>query len=140
VGVEEMQRMMARGDQGCETGAVVITHGPFTSLHGLVPSVVSPMVQSNTTAAVSSGSSIKSDRSALRKIAISATTPAATAETTAEINGTKIDQNLKGFLKGIPAASAAIPTPINRLNRRTNAASNRIDHLPRDVRGIDKTR
>ena len=98
------------------------------------------MVQSNTTAAVSSGSSIKSDRSALRKIAISATTPAATAETTAEINGTKIDQNLKGFLKGIPAASAAIPTPINRLNRRTNAASNRIDHLPRDVRGIDKTR
>src|ERR1017187_3237817 len=78
--------------------------------------------------------------SALRKIATSATTPAATAETTVESNVTKIDQNLKGLLKGILAASAVIPTPMNRLNRTTNAASNRIDHLPRDVRGIDKTR
>jgi hypothetical protein len=98
------------------------------------------MVQNNTKAATSSGRSIKIDRSALRKIATSATTPAATAETTVEIDVTKIDQNLKGLLKGILAASAVIPTPLNRLNRTTNAASNRIDHLPRDVRGIDKTR
>ena len=103
-------------------------------------SVISPMVQNNTKAATSSGRSIKIDRSALRKIATSATTPAATAETTVETNVTKIDQNLKGLLKGILAASAVIPTPMNRLNRTTNAASNRIDHLPRDVRGIDKTR
>ena len=55
------------------------------------------MVQNNTKAATSSGRSIKIDRSALRKIATSATTPAATAETTAEINVTKLGQNLKGL-------------------------------------------
>ena len=30
--------------------------------------------------------------------------------------------------------------PTIRLNATTNVASNHIDHLPRDVRGIDKTR
>ena len=98
------------------------------------------MVQSNTTAAVSSGSSIKIDRSALRKIAISATTPAATAETTAEINGTTINHILGLEILGDDLLSAVIDTAMNTQNRRTNAASNRIDHLPRDVRGIDKTR
>src|ERR1035441_386480 len=125
---------------------LVITHGPFTSLHGLVPSFTSPMVQSNTTAAVSSGSSIKIDRSALRKIAISATTSAATAETTAEINGTKINHILIFPTPGDvdrqhkPILSAVIATPMDRLNRTTNAANNHIDHLPNEVCGIDKTR
>jgi hypothetical protein len=96
------------------------------------------MVQNNTKAATSSGRSIKIDRS-LRKIATSATTPAATAETTAEINGTKINQYLK-VPTGIPAASSVNDTAMNTQNRRTNAAGNHIDHLPRDVRGIDKTR